>query len=90
MGAGSITSLCELRLGTMGASNAGGRWLAREQHEIGAAILSQDEGGDPAVITLGPPLYPLLWRLDVPSLEALASVCGVSVGEFVEAHGGNL
>ena len=72
----------------MGASNIGGRWLAREQHEIGAATETLGEGGDPAVTTIGPPLYPLLWRLDLPSLEALASVYGVGVAEFVEAHGG--
>lgn len=64
----------------------GAKWLA--QNRIGAAILSQDEGGDPAMTTSGPPLYPLLWRLDLPSLEALASVSGATVAEFVEAHGG--
>ena len=74
----------------MGASNIGGRWLARDRQEIGAAILSQDEGGDPAMSQSEPPhaLYPLLWRLDLPSLEALASVSGATVAEFVASHGG--
>lgn len=71
-------------------SNQGGRWLARDRHEIGAATETLGEGGDPAMTTTEPPhaIYPLLWRLDLPSLEALASVSGATVAEFVASHGG--
>ena len=73
-----------------GTSNAGGRWLARDRQEIGAATDTLGEGGDPAMTTNAPPhaLYPLLWRLDLSSLEALASVSGATVAEFVASHGG--
>jgi len=71
------------------SGQAGARWLARELYEIGAATDTLGEGGDPAVNTQMPPqVYPLLWRLDMNSIEALASVCGQSVGEFVMEHGG--
>lgn len=71
------------------SGQAGARWLAHEQIEIAeeraANIATCDGGGDPIQPAA---LYPLLWRLDLSSIEALASVCGQSVGEFVMEHGG--
>ena len=50
----------------MGASNIGGRWLAREQHEIGAATDEPAEQGTGSLTRNGggpadamPPLYPI-------------------------------
>lgn len=73
------------------SGQAGARWIARELSELAderaaSVILTQEKGGDPANQSAA--LYPLLWRLDLPSIEALAEVCGQSVGEFVAGHGG--
>lgn len=72
------------------SGQAGARWLAHEQIEIAeeraaSVILAQEKGGDPIQPAA---LYPLLDRLDRPSVEALASVCGQSYFEFVRDHGG--
>lgn len=72
----------------------GARWIADERlgrHDLGerttASVPAQSKqrGGDPT--NAAPHTYPLLWRLDVGSLAALAEAADVPFGVWLQRHG---
>ena len=65
------------------SSTPGAVWLAHERHEAERAepIATSERGGDPVE---SPARYPLLERLSLSSLAALAEAADCSVRELVE------
>lgn len=63
-----------------------GRWLARDRSEFREGSTTPGLPAEEVIQPLysGPSRYPIMWRLSIESLAALAASAGETVSELIE------